>query len=151
MLEQMGWVHTFEHETAEGFSLNLAQPKSKLAFEGDGLSHYLKDLSSGENVANGATGFKTRQLRSFGWTVAHISFLDWEHKPKSAKRQLLVAKLDELGVPVEDNGSNIDDESALMSRFKAWLVNSPRIAVPFLLIFFSGAACCCHAAITSIS
>ena len=100
MLEQMGWVHTFEHETAEGFSLDLAQPESKLAVEVDGPTHYLKDLSSGENVANGATGFKTRQLRSFGWTVAHISFLDWDHKSKSERRQLVAAKLGELGVSV---------------------------------------------------
>ena len=46
-------VHTFEHVTAEGFSLDLALPKSKLAVEVDGPSHYLKD--GGEYVADGAT------------------------------------------------------------------------------------------------
>jgi len=97
MMEQMGWNHSFEHETAEGFSLDLAQPESKLAVEIDGPLHFLKDLSSGENVVNGATRFKTRQLRSFGWTVAHISFLDWEHKSESERRQLVAAKLDKLG------------------------------------------------------
>ena len=40
MLNQMGWDHTFEHETAEGFSLDLAHPESKLAVEVDGPSHY---------------------------------------------------------------------------------------------------------------
>ena len=101
MLRQMGWIHTFEHETTEGFSLDLAQPESKLAVEVDGPSHYLKDLSSGEIVVNGATRFKTRQLRSFGWTVARISFFDWEHKTESEKRQVAVAKLEELGIPLK--------------------------------------------------
>ena len=103
MLRQMGWNHSFEHETAEGFSLDLAQPDLKLAVEVNGPSHYLKDLSSGENVVNGATRFKKRQLRSFGWTVARISFLDWDHKSESERRKLVAAKLDELGVPVEDS------------------------------------------------
>jgi very-short-patch-repair endonuclease len=100
MLREMGWSHSFEHETAEGFSLDLAQPESKLAIEVDGPSHYLRDVSSGENVVNGATRLKTRQLRSFGWTVAHISFLDWDHKSESERRQLVAAKLGELGLPV---------------------------------------------------
>ena len=52
---------------------------------------------------NGATRFKTRQLRSFGWTVAHISYFDWDHKSKSDRRQLIAAKLGELGFSVEDN------------------------------------------------
>ena len=103
MLTQMGWVHTFEHETAEGFSLDLAQPESKLAVEVDGPSHYLRDLFSGRNVVNGATRFKSRQLHGFGWTVAHISFFDWGKKSESERRQLVAAKLDELGIPVEDN------------------------------------------------
>ena len=103
MLKQMGWVHTLEYETAEGFSLDLAQPESKLAVEIDGPSHYLKDLSRGESIVNGATRFRTRQLRSFGWTVAHISFLDWDNKSESERRQLVAAKLAELGLRVEDN------------------------------------------------
>ena len=102
-MEQMGWNHSFERETVEGFSLGLAQPESKLAIEVDGPSHYVKDLSSGENVVKGAARFKTRQLRSFGWTVAHISFLDWDHKCESERRQLVATKLGELGIPVEDN------------------------------------------------
>ena len=102
MLRQMGWNHSFKHETAEGFSLDLAQPESKLAVEVDGPSHFLKNLPSEENVVNGATIFKTRQLRSFGWTVAHISFFDWDNKSESERRKLVIAKLGELGVPVED-------------------------------------------------
>ena len=75
----------------------------KLAVEVDGPSHYLKDLSSGEHVVNGATRFKMRQLRNFCWTVAHISFLDWDHKSELERRQLVAAKLGELGYHVEDD------------------------------------------------
>ena len=39
-----------------------------------------------------------RQLRSFGWTVAHICYLDWDHKSELERRQLVAAKLDELGI-----------------------------------------------------
>jgi len=102
MLRQMGWAHTFKHKTEEGFSLDLAQPETKLAVEVDGPSHYLKELSSGKHVVNGATRFKARQLRSFGWTIAHISYLDWDHKSESERRQLVATKLEELGIPVED-------------------------------------------------
>ena len=96
-MEQMGWQHSFEHETAVEFSLDLAQPESKLAVEVDGPSHYRKDLTSGKNVVNGATRFKARQLRSFGWTVAHISFLDWYHKSESERRQLVAVNLGGTG------------------------------------------------------
>ena len=103
MLRQMGWNRSFKHETAEGFSLYLAQPESKIAVEVDGPSHYLKELSTEENVVNGATRFKTRLLRSFGWTVAHIPFFDWEKKSESARRQLVAAELAKLGIPVGNN------------------------------------------------
>ena len=96
MLRQLDWVHTLKHETVEGFSLDLAQPESKLAVEVDGPSHYLTDLSRGESVVNGATRFKSRLLRSFGWTVARISVCDWQHKSEAERRQLVAAKLEEL-------------------------------------------------------
>jgi len=94
MLTQMGWIHIFEHETVEGFSLDLAQPESKIAVEVNGPSHYLKDSSRDKYVVNGATRFKSRLLRSFGWTVAHIAFFDWSEKSKLERRQLLAKTLD---------------------------------------------------------
>ena len=45
----------FEDETAEGFSLDVAQPKLKLDIDVDGPSHYLKDVSSGESIVNGTS------------------------------------------------------------------------------------------------
>ena len=87
----------FEDETAGEFSLDVAQPEFKLTIEVDRPSHYLKAVSSGENAVNGTTRFMTRQLRSFGWTVAHISFLDWDYKSGSERQ--IAAKLGELGIP----------------------------------------------------
>ena len=73
-----GMAPHFEGETAEGFSLDVAQPEFKLGIEVDWPSHYLKAVSSGENVVNGTTRFKTRQLRSFGWTVTpSLTSLSW--------------------------------------------------------------------------
>ena len=90
MLTQMGWDHIFKHETAEGFSLDLARPEVKLAVEVDGPTHFLKHSSSGKYVVNGATRFKARLLRSVGWTVAHIAFFDWSEKSELERRQLLL-------------------------------------------------------------
>ena len=59
-----------------------------------------------------------RQLRSFGWTVSHISFLDWDHKCESERRQLVAAKFDELGIPVGRQRTGIDDDLALKTRRK---------------------------------
>eukprot|EP00634_Sargassococcus_sp_CCMP2135_P003292 CAMPEP_0198650604 /NCGR_PEP_ID=MMETSP1467-20131203/5093_1 /TAXON_ID=1462469 /ORGANISM="unid. sp., Strain CCMP2135" /LENGTH=153 /DNA_ID=CAMNT_0044386461 /DNA_START=1 /DNA_END=459 /DNA_ORIENTATION=- len=67
MLEELGWKHTFEYETDEGLSLDLAEPDSKRAIEVDGPSHYLQDAASGEYTVNGGTRFKSRLLRGFGW------------------------------------------------------------------------------------
>ena len=113
MFHEMGWVHTFEHVTAEGFSLDLAEPRSKLAVEVDGPSHYLKDGSA--YVFNGATRLKSRLLRSFGWTVAHVPFFDWDHRSESERRQLVAAKLAELAlsVAIEEGVAVKDDPSAI--------------------------------------
>ncbi|MEO1460547.1 MAG: RAP domain-containing protein, partial [Pseudomonadota bacterium] len=98
MLGQMGWNHTFEHVTEEGFSLDLADPDAKRAIEVDGPSHYFKDVTRAEYVVNGATRFKSRLLRSYGWKVAHVAFFEFDRKSPSERRELLSAKLAEIGV-----------------------------------------------------
>eukprot|EP00635_Sarcinochrysidales_sp_CCMP3193_P003525 CAMPEP_0118917538 /NCGR_PEP_ID=MMETSP1166-20130328/17387_1 /TAXON_ID=1104430 /ORGANISM="Chrysoreinhardia sp, Strain CCMP3193" /LENGTH=270 /DNA_ID=CAMNT_0006857727 /DNA_START=27 /DNA_END=839 /DNA_ORIENTATION=- len=105
MLERLGWSHTFEYETADGFSLDLAQPESKRAIEVDGPSHYLRDPSTGDSVVNGPTRFKSRLLYALGWRVSHVAFFEWDDKPESERLQLLTAKLVELGVAVDDTSS----------------------------------------------
>ncbi|MEM7519057.1 MAG: DUF1601 domain-containing protein, partial [Planctomycetota bacterium] len=46
MLEWMSWGHRFEYVTEEGFSLDLAQPDSKVAIEVGGPSHYLIEATT---------------------------------------------------------------------------------------------------------
>ncbi|MEM7515755.1 MAG: RAP domain-containing protein [Planctomycetota bacterium] len=98
MLEQMGWSHTFEYVTVEGFSLDLAQPDSKQAIEVDGPYHFLKDATSGEYVVNGATQFKSRLLRARGWRISHVAFFEFDDKSESERRELLFGKLAEIGL-----------------------------------------------------
>ena len=98
MLTQMGWNHEFEHETAEGISLDLANPETKSGIEVDGPSHYLKDVATGEDVVNGSTQFKSRLLRALGWQITRIPFFDWENKSGPERRQLLNGHLAEIGV-----------------------------------------------------
>mmetsp|Transcript_18187 Transcript_18187/g.58707 ORF Transcript_18187/g.58707 Transcript_18187/m.58707 type:complete len:237 (-) Transcript_18187:385-1095(-) len=98
LLVQMGWSHTEEYVTDEGFSLDLAEPKSKRAIEVDGPSHFLQDVSTGEYVANGPTRFKSRLLRSSDWEVAHVSFFEWGDRSDQERRELLKAKLAQLGI-----------------------------------------------------
>ena len=116
MLTQMGWNHIVEHETAEGFSLDLAQPEAKLAVEVDGPSHFLKDSASDKYVINGATRFKARLLRSVGWTVVHIAFFDWGQKSELERRQFLAEKL---------NNSRDERPKAAMSTSFGLSVDAP--------------------------
>jgi len=82
----------------EGFSLDLAQPDSKRAIEVDGPSHYLKGATSSAYTVNGATQFKSRLLRSYGWRVAHVAFFEFYNKSETESRELLDRKLAEIGV-----------------------------------------------------
>ena len=98
MLKDMGWPHAFEHFTAEGISLDLADPEKKRAIEVDGPSHFLKDITTGKYVPNGATEFKSRILHRYDWKVAHVPFFAWYDKSKTERRQFLGARLTEIGV-----------------------------------------------------
>ena len=73
----------------------------------------LTTSNGGEYVVNGATRLKSRLLRGFGWTVAHVSFFDWDHRSESERRQLVVAKLAELApaVAIEETVAANDDPS----------------------------------------
>eukprot|EP00634_Sargassococcus_sp_CCMP2135_P002062 CAMPEP_0198674468 /NCGR_PEP_ID=MMETSP1467-20131203/97930_1 /TAXON_ID=1462469 /ORGANISM="unid. sp., Strain CCMP2135" /LENGTH=271 /DNA_ID=CAMNT_0044411363 /DNA_START=1 /DNA_END=816 /DNA_ORIENTATION=+ len=101
MLQELGWNHTFEYVTEEGFSLDLAEPDSKRAIEVDGPPHYLKDAASGEYVVNGTTQFKSRLLCSYGWQVSHVAFFELDGKTEPERRELLVSKLAEIEAQAE--------------------------------------------------
>jgi len=102
MLRQMGWSHAVEHETAEGFSLDLADPAAKRAIQVDDRSHYLKE-SGDTYVVDGATRFTSRLLRSFGWQIAHVPFFSWDGKSESQRRRLLFQKLAEIDVSLSSS------------------------------------------------
>mmetsp|Transcript_19518 Transcript_19518/g.62712 ORF Transcript_19518/g.62712 Transcript_19518/m.62712 type:complete len:142 (+) Transcript_19518:264-689(+) len=123
----MGWKHNSEHETVEGFSLDLADPESKRAMEVDGPSHYLQDASTGDYVENGATRLKSRLLRSFGWKVAHVAFFEWDDASESDRRQLLVKKLACIGV---DDAQGGDREPAAPESSGAVLPPTPEEEKP---------------------
>ena len=97
MLEDMGWVHSFEHETDLGLSLDLAQPESRRAIEFDGPFHYLRDVANGDYVVNGPTRFKSRLLRALGWHLATVAFFEWDGLSESQRRRLLTEKLLRIG------------------------------------------------------
>ena len=97
MLVDMGWNHEFEHETAEGISLDLADPGTKRAIEVDGPLHFLRDVTSSEYVVNGPTKFKSRLLQALGWQISHVPFFDWDAKTRSERRELLNEHLVRIG------------------------------------------------------
>ena len=76
-LDRIGWAHVFEHVTAEGLSLDMAQPDERRAVEVDGPWHYLKDAKGRCVVENGPTHLKSRLLRRLGWDVTHVPFFEW--------------------------------------------------------------------------
>ena len=75
-LTAIGWEHEAELETAEGLSLDMAQPATMQAIEFDGPSHFFRD-SCGEYHTNGATSFKHRLLTQLGWHVVRVPYYDW--------------------------------------------------------------------------
>mmetsp|Transcript_25392 Transcript_25392/g.101195 ORF Transcript_25392/g.101195 Transcript_25392/m.101195 type:complete len:155 (+) Transcript_25392:260-724(+) len=77
-LDRLGWMYVDSHVTAEGLLLDMARPDTKVAFEADGPSHFVRDLSSGQYVENGATRFKSRLLRRLGWDVVTVPFFEWD-------------------------------------------------------------------------
>ena len=101
-LEQMGWKHTFEHQTAEGFSLDVAQPEAMRAIEVDGPTHFLQSIPTGKYVVNGATRFKSETLRMSGWQVAHVPFYSWDGRSDQERRLLLADTLKQI---TADTGS----------------------------------------------
>ncbi|MEM6487496.1 MAG: RAP domain-containing protein, partial [Pseudomonadota bacterium] len=83
----------FEHVTAEGLSLNMAQPDERRAVEVDGPWHYLKDAEGRCVGENGATRFKSRLLRRLGWDVTHVPFFEWPQGSVEVQDAYLRAKL----------------------------------------------------------
>ena len=79
-LRRIGWAHEFEHRTAEGLSLDMAQPGNKVCVEFDGPSHFLTTAQSPQQslVPDGSTQFSTRLLRALGWTVVRVPFWEWD-------------------------------------------------------------------------
>ena len=77
-LRRIGWRHVFEHRTAEGISLDMAQPDSKVAVEFDGPRHFIVDVSSRTISPNGPSLLKRRLLRMLGWRVWHLPYFEWD-------------------------------------------------------------------------
>ena len=77
-LLRLGLAHEFEYVTAEGLSLDMAHPASKLAVEFDGPSH---DHGAADGPAartlNGRSRLKQRVLRHLGWKTAHVPYFEW--------------------------------------------------------------------------
>jgi len=76
-LARVGWTHVFEYVTAEGLSLDMAQPSAMRAIEVDGPSHYLTTAAAPRYVENGATRLKSRLLRGLDWDLVRVPFYEW--------------------------------------------------------------------------
>ncbi|KAJ1463556.1 RAP domain-containing protein [Pelagophyceae sp. CCMP2097] len=87
-LARIGWAHEFEHVTAEGISLDMAQPASKFAVEFDGPTHYLVGASGDVSIRalDGKSKSKQRLLRKLGWHVVHVPYFEWMKLRSSAER-----------------------------------------------------------------
>ena len=84
-LDRVGWAHVFEHVTAEGLSLDMAQPDAKRGVGVDGPTLYLKGREPVQ--VNGSTQFKSRLLRRCGWDVVHVPFFEWDALDGMAESQ----------------------------------------------------------------
>ncbi|KAJ8611497.1 hypothetical protein CTAYLR_010483 [Chrysophaeum taylorii] len=75
VLDRIRWNYNFEHLTADGLSLDMAQPDTLCAIEVDGPTHYLR---STQRVLNAQTRLKSRLLKALGWGVSRVPSFEWE-------------------------------------------------------------------------
>ena len=66
-LSRGGLTHECEHRAADGKTLDMAQPDSRLAVEFDGPWHFLWDSRGLATDLKGPALFKRRVLRRLGW------------------------------------------------------------------------------------
>mmetsp|Transcript_7086 Transcript_7086/g.24902 ORF Transcript_7086/g.24902 Transcript_7086/m.24902 type:complete len:294 (-) Transcript_7086:58-939(-) len=77
-LVRIGWTHEFEHVTADGLRLDMAQPLTKVAVEFDGPAHYLIGLDGAATRSlNGKSVFKDRVLARLRWKLVRVPYFDW--------------------------------------------------------------------------
>ena len=95
MLQDLGWTHTMDYNTDQGFFFDFAQihPDHR-AIDFHGPHDTLQDLSSGQITPSGAADFKLRLARQCGWKCTSLSSHEWTQADNQADReQLLVEKL----------------------------------------------------------
>ena len=63
---------------ADGYSLDLALPSSRIAIEVDGPFHFLQPDDRGVRKSNGPTLLKRRLLAAAGWRVISVPFYEWD-------------------------------------------------------------------------
>jgi hypothetical protein len=87
-LTRIGWAHELEHVTAEGISLDMAEPASKFAVEFDGPTHFLAGASDGSRrVLDGKSKSKERLLRRLGWKLVRVPYYERMTLRSSADRE----------------------------------------------------------------
>jgi very-short-patch-repair endonuclease len=91
-LAAAGWAHADEVPLADGLLVvDMACEQTRVVVEFDGPTHYLRDVSSGEETYNGSTRVNTRLLELLGWRVIRVGWREWARGPDA--RELLVQSL----------------------------------------------------------
>ena len=89
------------HGTAalEFWHIDCACRDRRIAIEFDGPTHYLRLAGSRRlaEIENGPTKAKRRFLKSLGWTVMNVSYLEWgDAGTREGKQELLKSKLESI-------------------------------------------------------
>lgn len=76
--------------TAEGLSLDMAQPATRRAVEFDGPTHYVRGLDGKGPRLNGKSLYKRRLLAKMSWDVLYVPYFEWaKHETDDARRRYL--------------------------------------------------------------
>jgi hypothetical protein len=81
-LERLGLISQSELTTDEGYSIDLAVLRERVAIEVDGPSHFTQ-----VGTPSGATLLKRRQLRATGWNVVAIPYFEWYRLDRNVQRE----------------------------------------------------------------
>jgi hypothetical protein len=103
VLEEIGFHHETEvspfasQDALDLWMIDCASRERNIAIEFDGPSHFLRSAGSRKlaGIENGPTKAKRRFLRSVGWAVINISYLEWsEAGTREGKQTLLKSRLE---------------------------------------------------------
>mmetsp|Transcript_11023 Transcript_11023/g.34802 ORF Transcript_11023/g.34802 Transcript_11023/m.34802 type:complete len:96 (-) Transcript_11023:676-963(-) len=91
----------------------MACERTRVAVEFDGPTHYVVDLTTGEESYDGSSRWKSRVLEALGWRVYRVGWREWAGQPVDGRRRSREEIVASLAASVVESSQSGDDERLL--------------------------------------